>query len=99
MSEFRYLGRALDESGTNVAESCMKETCGRKVAAAIRSLFNARSLQLECTRVLHVSFLLYCSEERRGLRLGVGRWTTSEVCWVLGEEIKCQVHRLEICGE
>ena len=38
----------------------------RKVAGAIKSLFNARDLQLECARVLHeallVSVLLYGSE-------------------------------------
>ena len=39
---------------------------GRRVAGAIRSLVNARSLQLECARVFHesllVPFLTYCSE-------------------------------------
>ena len=41
-------------------------TSGRKVAWAIRPLVNARSLQLECARVLHesllVSVLMYGSE-------------------------------------
>ena len=31
---------------------------GRRVAGAIRSLVNARSLQLECDRVLHDSLLV-----------------------------------------
>ena len=39
---------------------------GRKVAGAIRSLINARDLQLQCVRVLHegllVPILLYGSE-------------------------------------
>ena len=37
-----------------------KAASGRKVSDAIRSLVNARSLQLECARVLLV--LMYCSE-------------------------------------
>ena len=32
---------------------------GRKVAGAIRSLVHARSLQLECTGVLHESLLVF----------------------------------------
>ena len=32
--------------------------CSRKVAGAIRSLVNVRSLQLECARVLHESLLV-----------------------------------------
>ena len=39
--EFKYLGFVLDESGTDGAE------CGKRVAGAIRSLVNARVLQLE----------------------------------------------------
>ena len=37
----------LDESGTDEAECSRKVTSGRKVAGAIRSLLNARDLQLE----------------------------------------------------
>ena len=45
VSEFKYLECVLDESGTDGAE------CSRKVASAIRSLPNARDLQLEsCMR-------------------------------------------------
>ena len=48
------------------AECSRKVASGRRVAGAIRSLVNARSLQLECARVLHesllVSFLTYGSE-------------------------------------
>ena len=34
----------------------------------------------------------------RGLGLGLGRWTTLEVCWVLGERIQYRMHGLELCG-
>ena len=37
----------MDESGTDGAEFRMKVASERKVAGAIRSLVNARSLQLE----------------------------------------------------
>ena len=50
--EFKYLGCVLDKLGTDEAE------CSRKVASAIRSLVNARSLQLERARVLHESLLV-----------------------------------------
>ena len=46
--EFRYLGCVLDESGTDGAEFSWKVPFGRRVAGAIRSLVNARELQLEC---------------------------------------------------
>ena len=53
VSEFKYLGYVLDESGTDEAG------CGRRrVAGAEISLVNARSLQLECGRVLHESLLV-----------------------------------------
>ena len=48
----------LDESGTDEAECSRKMARGRRVAGAIRSLVNARSLQLECARVLHESLLV-----------------------------------------
>ena len=48
----------MDESGTEEEECSRKVAGGRRVAGAIRSLVNARSLQLECDRVLHDSFLL-----------------------------------------
>ena len=50
VSEFKFLGYMLDESGTDGAECSRKIASGRKVAGAIRSLVNARSLQLECAR-------------------------------------------------
>ena len=40
------------------AECSRKVASGRRVAAAIRSLINARSLQSECGRVLHESLLV-----------------------------------------
>ena len=77
----------LDESGTYGAECSRKGVSGKKVAGAMRFLFNARDLQLECARVFHetlfVPVLMYGSEtcygrRRRDLELGMCRWTTSE---------------------
>ena len=66
VSEFKYLGCVLDESGTDGAEYSRKMVSGRRVAGAIRSLVNTRSLQLECAIGLHelllVSVLIYGSE-------------------------------------
>ena len=66
VSEFKYLGCILDESGTDGPEFRRKVTSGRRVAGAIRSLVNTRSLQLECAIGLHelllVSVLIYGSE-------------------------------------
>ena len=58
VSEFKYSGCVLDESRTDEAECSREVVSGRKVAGAIRSLVNARSLQLECARVLHESLLV-----------------------------------------
>ena len=44
----------MDESHTDEAEYSRKVASGRRVAGAIRFLVNAKSLQLECTKVLHV---------------------------------------------
>ena len=57
MSEFKYLGYVLDESGTDEAEYYRKVVSGSRVAGAIKSLVNDRGLQLECARVLHDSLL------------------------------------------
>ena len=59
--EFKHLGPCvLDES-----EFSRKVASERRVAGAIRSLVNARDLQLQCARVLHetllVSVLMYSS--------------------------------------
>ena len=45
--EFKYLECVSDESGTNEAEFSRKVASGRRVAGAIMSLVDARSLQLE----------------------------------------------------
>ena len=86
VSEFKYLGCVLGEAGTDGAECSRKVASRRRVAGAIRSLVNARDLQLECARVLHetllVSALAYGSETM--LWKEKERWTTSEDCWVLG---------------
>ena len=57
-------------------------------AGDIRSLVNFRGLQLECTRILHESFLipiLMYGRRRRGLGIELYRWTNSKVCRVSGE--------------
>ena len=51
VSEFKYLGCILDKSGINVAECSRKVVNGKRDASAIKSLVNARSLQLKCARV------------------------------------------------
>ena len=48
----------LDKSGIDEAECSRKVVSGRRVAVAIRYLVNARSLQLDCARVLHESLLV-----------------------------------------
>ena len=67
VSEFKYLGCVLDESGTDGAESSSRKmSSGKRSTGAIRSLVNARDLQLVCDRVVHetlfVPFLMYGSE-------------------------------------
>ena len=58
VSEFKYLGCVLDELDTDGAVCSRKVTSGRRVAGAIRSLVNARNLQLECARILHEILLV-----------------------------------------
>ena len=66
VSEFKYFGCTLNESGAEVSECCRKIVSVWKIAGAIRSLVNAMGLQLQCERVLHETFLvpilLYNSE-------------------------------------
>ena len=52
VSKFKYLGCVLNKAGTDGAECSRKGASGRRVAGAIRSLVNARDLQIECARVL-----------------------------------------------
>ena len=49
VSKFKYLGYVLDKSGTDGTKCSRKMASGRRVAGAIRSIVNARDLQLECT--------------------------------------------------
>ena len=56
--EFKYLGYVLYRPGTYETECSMKVASGRRVAGAIRSLVNARDLQLEFAMVLHETLLL-----------------------------------------
>ena len=66
VSELKYLGCVLNESGTDEVECRRKAANGRRVGSVIRSLVNVRGLQLECARVFHetllVSVLIYGSE-------------------------------------
>ena len=55
VSEFKYLGCILGESGTYEAECSRKVMSGKRVADAISSLVHAKSLKLECFRVLYES--------------------------------------------
>ena len=52
------MGCVLDESGTDEAECSRKVASRRRVAGAIRSLVNAKDLQLECARVFHEILLV-----------------------------------------
>ena len=58
VSEFKYLGCVLDEAGTEGAKCGRKVASGRRVTGAIRSLVNARDLQIEWARVLHEKLLV-----------------------------------------
>ena len=50
VSENKCLGCVLDESGRDGAECSREMASGRRVAGAIRSLVNAKDLQLDCAR-------------------------------------------------
>ena len=67
ISEFKYLGCVLNESGTDGKECSRKVASGRRFAGPIKSLVNARDLQFECCRVLYetllVPVLMYGSEK------------------------------------
>ena len=58
VSEFTYLGCVLNESGTDLAECRRMGANGRKVAGTIRSVVNARGLQLQRERMLHETLIL-----------------------------------------
>ena len=48
----------MDKLGRYGAECSRKVANGRRVSGTIRSLVNARDLQLESTRILHETLLL-----------------------------------------
>ena len=58
VSKSKYLGCVTDKSSTDGAECRRKMASGKRVAGAIRSLVNARGLELECSRVLNVTLLV-----------------------------------------
>ena len=58
VSEFKYFGCVLDESGTYRAQCSRKVANWKRVASAIRSLVNTRNLHLECAIVLHKTLLV-----------------------------------------
>ena len=58
VSEFKYLACIFDESVTYGAECSRKVARGSRVKGAIRTLVNARDLQIECPRVLHEALLV-----------------------------------------
>ena len=68
VSEFKFFGCIFDESGIDEVECNRKVESGMRVGGAIRSLVNAKSLHLECARVLNesllVPFLMYGSETK-----------------------------------
>ena len=64
--EFKYLRCVLNESGADETEFSRKVVSEGRAAGGIRSLLNARSLQLECAMVLDESMLvsvLTCGSE------------------------------------
>ena len=52
------LGCGLEEASTGRAECSRKVASGRRVSFSIRSIVNARDLQLECARGLHETLLM-----------------------------------------
>ena len=58
VSEFKYPRCGLEESSTDEAECSRNLVSGRRVAGALRSLVNARRMQLECGSVLHETLLV-----------------------------------------
>ena len=95
------MGCVLDEAGTYGAECSRKAASERSVACDIRSLVNARDLQLECATVLHETLLalvlmygndIICGKRRRDLELELYRWTISEDCYVLEGWIGFRMH-------
>ena len=69
VSEFKYFGCVLNESGIDEAEYRRKVASEWMVTGAIRSLVNARDLQLECATVescmKHWLYLFLCMAVRQ----------------------------------
>ena len=64
VSEFKYLGCVLNESGTDGTDCNRKVVSGRRVAGAIAVLVNARNLELEsCMK--HCLYLFLCMAVRK----------------------------------
>ena len=57
VSEFKYFGCVLNESGTEEAE-CRRKVANGREGCSYRSLVNDMGLHLECTRVLHETSLM-----------------------------------------
>ena len=55
LSELIYLGCVLNEAGTEGTEFSKSVASGMRVAGAVRSLANAKDLQLECDSVIACS--------------------------------------------
>ena len=55
---FKYLGCVLEKLGSDETECSRKVASRRRIAGAMKSLVNVRSLQLEGARVLHESLLV-----------------------------------------
>ena len=101
MSQNLNIWDVLDESGTIGAECSRKVVSGRRVAGEIRSIVNARDLQLESasltSNIACTSSYIWQRDnvmERGGditLGLGLYRWQISEVCLALKGWIESQM--------
>ena len=65
---------------------------GRRVAGAIRSLANARGLQLECARVLHESLLMHVFMYGSEIMIWAVQMNNPQICQVSGEWIKSKMY-------
>ena len=97
---YNIWGVFFNELDTDVTECRKKVVSGKKTGGDFRSLVNARGLHPQCARALHealiVPVLFYGSEtmiwtEKEKSKIRTVRWTTSEVCWVLGKRRECQM--------
>ena len=82
VSEFKYFGCVLDESGTDEAECCRKVASRRRAAGAIRYIVNDRCGLRPFMSHCSCLFLSMVRRQRygrrgRGLGLELCRWTTS----------------------